>query len=283
MKIIESEIQLTKDMIRYEKETGKKAIWHGRITEGYKKWKKGEKIYDIDKKGINILVSEETKAKWEKFAEENNFSTISKLIRKSVNFHIDYILNHKSARDISEISFKLKQPLTAIQGFLQLIIENESDDVKPSILKRLEEVYAQSLHLENIIDELSSDEIEERVPYDFLIVEDDSLISKFLIEHFQSKGYSCLSVLNGEKGLKELEKYSPKLILLDIILPDINGFEICKKIKSNEKIKNIPVYYITAMTESKVITKIEETGANGYFLKPFKLEEFEVLTKYLSI
>ena len=92
-----------------------------------------------------------------------------------------------------------------------------------------------------------------------------------------------MSVLNGEKGLKELEKYSPKLILLDIILPDINGFEICKKIKSNEKIKNIPVYYITAMTESKVITKIEETGANGYFLKPFKLEEFEVLTKYLSI
>ncbi len=231
MNIIESEIQLTEDMIRFEKETSKNAIWHGKITEGYKKWKKGEKIYDIDKKGINLLVSEETKAKWEKFAEENSFSTISKLIRKSVNFHIDHILNHKSARDISEISFELKQPLTAIQGFLQLTIENESNDIKPSILKRLEEVYAQSLHLENIIDEYSSGEIEERVPYDILIVEEDSLISKFLIEHFQSKGYSCLSVLNGEKGLKELEKNSPKLILLDIILPDINGFDICKKIK----------------------------------------------------
>ena len=283
MKIIESEIQLTKDMIRYEKETGKKAIWHGRITEGYKKWKKGEKIYDIDKKGINILVSEETKVKWEKFAEENNFSTISKLIRKSVSFHIDYVLNHKSVRDISEISFKLKQPLTAIQGFLHLIIENESDDIKPHILKRLEEIYAQSLHLENILDDFSSDVIEERVPYDILIVEDDSSTSRFLIERFQSKGYSCLSVLTGEKGLKELEKYSPKLILLDIILPDINGFEICKQIKSNQKTKNIPVYFITAMTESKTHIKIEETGANGYFLKPFKLEEFDVLIKYLSI
>ena len=51
------------------------------------------------------------------------------------------------------------------------------------------------------------------------------------------------------------------MILLDIILPDINGFEICKKIKSNEKIKNIPVYNITVMTESKVFTKIEESGA----------------------
>ena len=51
------------------------------------------------------------------------------------------------------------------------------------------------------------------------------------------------------------------MILLDNILHDISGFEIYKKIKSNEKIKNMPVHDITAMTESKVFTKIEETGA----------------------
>jgi len=87
------------------------------------------------------------------------------------------------------------------------------------------------------------------------------------------------------KGLELLKKSKPKIILLDIILPDINGYEICKKIKFDrefEKFKDIPIYYITAVEESKVKERIDDTGANGFFLKPFVLSEFELLFDYLK-
>ncbi|MFX1340230.1 MAG: response regulator, partial [Promethearchaeota archaeon] len=80
---------------------------------------------------------------------------------------------------------------------------------------------------------------------------------------------------------EELKRYKPKLILLDIILPDIYGYEICKKIKTDNKFKSIPVYYITAVPEADVQKNMEETGADGFFLKPFKFNKFESLFNYL--
>ena len=73
----------------------------------------------------------------------------------------------------------------------------------------------------------------------------------------------------------------PKLILLDILLPDVSGYEICKKIKADEKLKDIPVYYITAVPEAEVHSKMSETKANGYILKPFNISEFNILLDYL--
>jgi len=71
------------------------------------------------------------------------------------------------------------------------------------------------------------------------------------------------------------------LILLDIILPDVSGFTICKKIKSSEKFSNIPIIYLTAVPGNKVNEKIEETKADGYILKPFDLSDFESVFQYL--
>ena len=81
--------------------------------------------------------------------------------------------------------------------------------------------------------------------------------------------------------VKAIKKLTPKIILLDILLPGIDGYEICKKIKSNDKLNNIPVFYITAVPRSKVDMRLEETKANGYFLKPFNFTEFEILYDYL--
>ncbi|MFW9896227.1 MAG: PleD family two-component system response regulator, partial [Candidatus Thorarchaeota archaeon] len=92
---------------------------------------------------------------------------------------------------------------------------------------------------------------------------------------------SSLGISSGIKGLEELNKSFPKIILLDIILPDINGYEICRKIKSDVKLKDIPIFYITAMPESEVIGNLKDTGATGYLLKPFKFEKFDVLFNYL--
>ena len=76
-------------MEKYEKETGKFAIWRDRITEGFKKWQKGEKIYEKNKERIMILVSEEIKSKWQQFIKNNDYSTISKLVRDALKIFIE--------------------------------------------------------------------------------------------------------------------------------------------------------------------------------------------------
>ncbi|MFX1504347.1 MAG: response regulator, partial [Promethearchaeota archaeon] len=262
--IISKDNDLTNKMKKYEKETGKKAKWRGNTTEGFKKWLEGEKVYGIDKKGIGILVSEKTKTDWEKFAGDYGFSTISRLIRKAVNFYIDFTINKRDRNDFSKFSHDLKEPLTSIQGFLQLIIENEAGDLKPDILVKINDVYTQSLLLENKINEIIGNHEEKSELYDILIVEDDRFTITVLNEYFESKGYKIMGVQTGVQGLEELKKFKPKLILLDIILPDINGYEICRKIKTDSKLKSIPVYYITAVPEADVQKNMEETGADGF-------------------
>ena len=118
--------------------------------------------------------------------------------------------------------------------------------------------------------------------YDILIIEDDDATIIVLKAFFKIKGYSCLSASNGTKGLNLLNTFFPKIILLDILLPDIKGYGICKQIKSNEKLRDIPVFYISALPEYDTKEIFEETQANGYFLKPFNFSEFEILFTYLQ-
>jgi len=75
--MISNELKNDKFMDDYEKETGKKAIWRGRVTESFKKWQKGEKIYEKNKERVMILVSDEIKKKWQAFIKENEIATIS--------------------------------------------------------------------------------------------------------------------------------------------------------------------------------------------------------------
>jgi len=275
--------KLTEEMMRFEKETGKKALWKGVVTEKFKKWQRGEKIYHQDKERIGILVSEETKTRWQDFANNNNsITTISKLIRTAVDFYIDYILKTPSERDFAQLSYDLKASLTTIKGFSQLIIEKSSNQLDPDILLRIKEIYSQSLLLENNINEIQKNKETDNNIYDILIIEDDAPTIMVLTDFFELKGYTCRGALSGSKGLEELKRSTPKLIILDVILNDISGYEICNKIKSNENLKEIPVFYITAIPESEVVEKLKETGADGFFLKPFNFSQFEILFDYLK-
>jgi len=268
-------------MKEYERETGKKAKWRGVITEGFKKWLEGEKVYGIDKKVIGVSISDETKEEWEIFADVNGFPTISKFIREVINNYIESGGNKNSITNIFNLSHDLKQSLTTIQGFSQLIIENESKELKPEILSKIIEIYSQSLYLEKRINEYINDSMPEKSLYDILIIEDSPLTIQVLNNYFESKRITVKSVTTGAKGLKELSGFKPKVILVDIILPDITGYKICKKIKTDKNFKTIPVFYITAVPESEVLKNMEETEADGFFLKPFKFPEFEVLFDYL--
>lgn len=269
-------------MITYEDETGKKAIYRGSITKGFNNWKRGKKIYNKDKKGIGLLVSDEIKAKWKNFAKDNNFSTVSKLIREAVNFYMEHISEKILIKNLSEISHDLKEPLTSIKGFSELMIKNGSNQLDPDILFRIKEIYEKSIFLENKINELLNGIEPESSQYDILIIEDDTATIMVLEEFFKMEGYSCKGVTSGTRGLEELRRSIPKLILLDIILPDISGFDICKQIKSDEKLEDIPIYYITAIPELDARKGLEETKAEGLLQKPFKFSDFKVLLDYLN-
>jgi len=275
-------------MEQYQNATDKYAIWRGSITEGFKKWLKGEKIYDRDKERISLYVSEDTKTSWNDYIKENKY-TLSKLIRESVDFYINKKsrplngdLRQMESQAISNISHALKEPLTSIKGFSQLLLENYKEELDEEILSTIQNIFEQSQLLEskivNILDNIKT----ETSQYDILLIEDDLATIRLLTSYFDSKGFTCQGVVSGTKGLEELSNNTPKLVLLDIILPDYNGYEVCKIIKSNKKLKSIPVFLLTAIPGSEVKKHLEETKADGYILKPFDFSDFEILFDYLE-
>ncbi|MHA1670810.1 MAG: response regulator [Promethearchaeota archaeon] len=278
-----------KDLMRkYQKSFDKYAIWRNSITEGFKKWLKGEKIYDRDKERISLYVSEETKNEWQDFIKENNF-TISKLIRESVDFFINKKLKRingallkSESQAISNISHALKEPLTSIKGFSQLLIENYRDDLNEDVFSTIQNIFEQSQLLENKIVNILDNIKTEKAQYDILLIEDDLATIRLLTSYFESKGFICQGVVSGTKGLEELNSYIPKIILLDIILPDYSGYEICKIIKTNNKLKDIKVFLLTAIPGYEVKKYIEEIRADGYILKPFDFSDFEILFDFLN-
>ncbi len=268
-------------MENYEKETGKKVIWRGIITENFKKWKRGEKIYINDKERIGILVTDSIKNEWQEFARKTNSSSISKLIRDSVKFYMNFKSKGFDFETISDIAYHLKESLTSIKGFAELLLEDYKHELSWDVLLKIKNIFDQSLILEGRIKKLSLDQISENKYYDILIIDNDGNTSRLLTDFFQRRNYKCREALSGYKALELLEKCSPKLILLDTLLLDISGYEVCKRIKLNNKLKNIPVYFITTVTFFQVQGKIIETGADGFILKPFKLSDFNILFKYL--
>jgi CheY-like chemotaxis protein len=283
--------QIKAYMEQYQEETNKYPVWRGSITEGFKKWLKGETIYDREKERISLYVEDTTKEEWQEFIDshKDNYRTISKLIRDSVNFFIKQksrFLNEDllkvDNKTLTNISHALKEPLTSIKGFSQLLLENYKDELEEDVLDTIQNIFEQSVLLENkIVNILDNIQIESS-QYDILLIEDDQATIRLLTAYFESKNITCKGVVSGTKGLEELASNPPKLVLLDIILPDYSGYEICKKIKSNQKLKNIPVFLLTAIPGSEVEKHIKEVKADGYILKPFDFADFEGIFEWLK-
>ena len=100
-----------------------------------------------------------------------------------------------------------------------------------------------------------------------LIIEDD----RFLIKIYQTKlkkaGFEIELALNGEEGLEKVKTFKPNLILLDLILPKMNGFEVLEKIKTDEAIKNIPVIILSNLGQKSDVKQGMELGAVDHLVK----------------
>ena len=107
-----------------------------------------------------------------------------------------------------------------------------------------------------------------------LFIEDESALQKTFGEILKQEGYEMISALDGEIGLRLAESKKPDLILLDLILPKINGFDVLKKLKQDEETKNIPVIVLTNLEGIRDVDMALEIGATTYLVKAqYSLEE----------
>ena len=105
------------------------------------------------------------------------------------------------------------------------------------------------------------------------IIEDEPSIIQLVQHNLEKNGFIVSSSLNGNDGLKELKKFQPDLLLLDWMLPDLSGIEICKSIRKDNSFKNLPVIMLTAKGEEEDKIKGLDSGVDDYLTKPFSFNE----------
>jgi len=103
-----------------------------------------------------------------------------------------------------------------------------------------------------------------------LIVEDEEHLLELESLLLSTKGYEVKGVLDGPSALELVASMKPDLILLDIMLPVMDGFEVCRQIKANEATRHIPVVMLSAKKSKEDLVKAEQVGADRYITKPFK-------------
>ena len=111
------------------------------------------------------------------------------------------------------------------------------------------------------------------LPSKILTIEDDKNIQKLLSMNFSQEGFQVLQAFDGVDGLNKALELKPDLIILDINLPKMKGVEVCKKLKSNESTRHIPIIMLTVRKDE--IDRIVgfEIGADDYVTKPFSVRE----------
>lgn len=114
-----------------------------------------------------------------------------------------------------------------------------------------------------------------------LVIEDEPDAAKFLKMHLEKNGYEVLCALDGKEGYRLARTRSPDLILLDLMLPEVDGFWVCGMIKNDRKFAGIPIIVLTARSADEDLAMAEKCGADGYVVKPFEFKD--LLTKIKKI
>lgn len=115
--------------------------------------------------------------------------------------------------------------------------------------------------------------LNNKVKKDIILVVDDQPNNLKVVSDVLNQEYDISIADNGKSALKILENLTPDLILLDIIMPEMDGYELCQIIKKNDKLKDIPIIFLTAKTETDDIVKGFDLGAVDYITKPFQVKE----------
>jgi len=117
------------------------------------------------------------------------------------------------------------------------------------------------------------DNLIERKTPEILVVDDMPANVQVISLILKTKGYKVTVATSGKLALKSVQDNPPDLILLDINMPEIDGYEVCKRLKADEALKDIPVIFITGITDTDDMVKAFSMGAVDYIAKPFQVEE----------
>ena len=119
-----------------------------------------------------------------------------------------------------------------------------------------------------------------------LVVDDDKIIVETIVQSLEEDehGYDMISAADGFEAELQVAHFKPDLIILDIMMPDINGYELCKKLKSNSETKDIKIIVLSAYLDDENYKQMKEYGADACFSKPLPLPELrEQVAKLLEI
>jgi DNA-binding response OmpR family regulator len=105
--------------------------------------------------------------------------------------------------------------------------------------------------------------------FDVLVVEDDSTINSLIGAYVELAGMTYRRALDGREAVQQAQQKVPQMIILDVMLPDTDGFEVCRRIKQDFRTQDVPVVMLTALTDDASRRRGLESGADKYLNKPF--------------
>jgi DNA-binding response OmpR family regulator len=103
-----------------------------------------------------------------------------------------------------------------------------------------------------------------------LVCDDEPYILMALTDAVEMEGYECVTAINGKEALQKARETLPDLIMLDIMMPFMDGFEVCRELKADAATRDIPIIMLTAKSQQVDIQKGKDAGADDYITKPFR-------------
>ncbi|MFH1522908.1 MAG: response regulator [Patescibacteria group bacterium] len=205
----------------------------------------------------------------------NGYEVLEKMRKNKIKIPVIIISNSGQGVEIEKAS-KL--------GAVDFLVKTEFDpnEVIEKVNKYLNNNNADNEEIKPM-ESNKSEKLNKKV----LLVEDDSFLRDICTKKLSSVGFSVYEAVDGEQALKNIEKIKPDIVLLDIILPAIDGFEVLEKIRKykDKKIKEVPIIMLSNLGQDTDIEKAMDLGANNYLIKAhFTTEEIvEKIKKELKI
>ena len=114
---------------------------------------------------------------------------------------------------------------------------------------------------------------ETKKTHRILVIDDDHVVTRLLESRLKEKGYDVKTISEAADGLQSALSDQPDLVILDVMMPIINGYNFCRLLKNETKHKHLPVILLTSRTEEKDIKIGQEVGADAYLTKPIHIDE----------
>lgn len=173
--------------------------------------------------------------------------------------------------------------LYVLKGLADLLKKIEIEEEKrKNIQETNEESIKNLVKIEKDATKLKKMEPEKNAPK-ILIVEDVSVMIFHIKKHLETLDFQIFYAVDGQDAIQKTLEIKPDLILLDIMLPKIDGYEVCRQIKSNEETKHIKIIFVSSKAEDHEILKCYQVGADDFIPKPFTFVDLEKKVKRLLI